>query len=65
MTIVEEDEMMLLTVPTDVNIIRETVDFFKELGFSEQYVKEIERDLMQQESKVLELLECQAVNAQN
>lgn len=52
--------MMLLTVPTDANIIRETVDYFRSLGFSEQYVKEIEQDLMTQESKVLELLECQA-----
>ncbi len=56
--------MMLLTVPTDVNIIRETVDYFRELGFSEQYVKAIELDLLQQESKVLELLECQAVAIQ-
>lgn len=53
--------MKLLTVPTDVNMIRETVDYFRSLGFSEQYVKEVENDLMQQERKVLEQLQCQAI----
>jgi hypothetical protein len=48
--------MTLTTVTTDVAMLKQTVAFFKELGFCDQYIKEVENDLLQREQKVAQWL---------
>lgn len=46
----------------DITVLKETIDYFKKLGFSESYVDEIERDLLNFERKINDILKSDRHN---
>ncbi len=48
--------MANLTDAADLVLMKQTLAYFKKLGFSDKYVKEIERDLSEHKQKLAEIL---------
>ena len=48
--------MVDLNRAADLVVMKETLEYFRKLGFSDQYVEEIEQDLLQHERKLAEIL---------